>query len=196
MTPFLTIYLPYWKLENGLLARPVSLARAHGSVLSQALPPNVTIQPLFVEDTHPGGSGVGGMVAQVPANAHKVRGDYVVFLADDDELAWGDVVVKLYALIEANDRPDVVIVSTDKAHHGRLPYDIQGPPISGRIDLNCVVTRRDVWLQHVHDYGHSYEGDYQHVAAMWDAGRRFLWTSESTGLLFSRGAVSGGRAEA
>lgn len=195
MRPFLTVYLPYFKLASELVARPVSMAKAHDSVICQVLPKDVTIQPLLVEDAQIGGSGVGGMFAQVPAHAAHVQGEYVVFLADDDELAGSDVVAKLHALVTANDRPDVVIVSTEKGAHGRLPYDTQGPPVCGRIDLNCVVTRRDVWLQHVHDYGDSYEGDFRHVDAMWQAGRLFLWSAESTGLLLSRGAVSGGRAE-
>lgn len=185
----LTCYTPYFRLLNGLVARPVALARCVQSVANQR---GVSVQHELVEDRELGGSGVGGMFAQVPANAHRVTGDYVVFLADDDELTTDDAVRQLAKIIEAADRPDVVIVSTEKGHHGRLPYESFGPPVSGRIDLNCVVTRRDVWLQHVHDYGNTYEGDFAHASAMWNAGRRFHYATE---LLLSRGAVSGGAAE-
>lgn len=192
MRPFLTLYVPFFRRTDGELARPEAFARCRASIEAQWLPRENFVQPLFVEDATPGGSGVGGMFAQVPANADRVEGDYVMLLCDDDVLADESVVGRLYAIAEAAVFPDVIIVSTEKGAHGRLPYDHQGPPICGRIDLGCVVTRRDVWLAHVRDYGDIYEGDFRHLDAMWRAGRHFHY---ATGLLFSRGAVSRGGVE-
>lgn len=192
MRPFLTIYVPYFRKVDGELARPVAFARCRDSIDAQWVPREDFIQPLFVEDAIPGGSGVGGMFAQIPNAAPVVDGDYVTLLGDDDVLADEAVVGRLYSIAESASFPDVIIVSTEKAEHGRLPYDHQGPPICGRIDLGCVVTRRDVWMQHVHDYGDIYEGDFRHLDAMWKAGRHFHY---ATGLLFSRGAVSRGGVE-
>ncbi len=193
--PFISFYVPHFRLANGLVARPVGLTRCVESVAAQRTPRPDFVQCEQVEDALPGGAGVGGMFAQIPANAARMRGDYVMLLADDDELAATDVVERLFVLVAHAGWPDVVIVGTEKGHHGRLPYDAQGPPVAGRIDLNCVVTRRDVWLQHVHDYGDRYEGDFHMVSAMWAAGRQFHWTAESIALVVSRGAVSGGRPE-
>lgn len=190
--PFLTIYVPFFRKADGQLARPDAFARCRDSIHAQWLPRDGFVQPLYVEDAKIGGSGVGGMFAQIPMNADAVEGDYVTILGDDDVLADEAVVGRLYAIAEAASFPDVIIVSTEKAEHGRLPYDHAGPPICGRIDLGCVVTRRDVWLQHVHDYGDIYEGDFKHLDAMWQAGRHFHY---ATGLLFSRGAVSRGGVE-
>jgi hypothetical protein len=190
--PFVSLYVPFFRRVDGELARPEAFARCRDSIYAQWLPRDNFVQPLFVEDATPGGSGVGGMFAQVPANADRVEGDYVMILGDDDVLADETVVGQLYAIAEAASFPDVIIVSTEKGAHGRLPYDQQGPPICGRIDLGCVVTRRDVWLAHVHDYGDIYEGDFRHLDAMWRAGRHFHY---ATGLLFSRGAVSRGGVE-
>lgn len=192
MRPFLTIYVPYFRKANGELARPAAFARCRDSIDAQWLPREDFVQPLFVEDATPGGSGVGGMFAQIPNAAPAVAGDYVTLLGDDDVLADESVVGRLYSIAESASFPDVIIVSTEKAEHGRLPYDHQGPPICGRIDLGCVVTRRDVWLAHVHDYGSAYESDFHHLDAMWKAGRHFHY---ATGLLFSRGAVSRGGVE-
>ena len=192
MRPFLTIYIPFFRRTNGELARPAAFARCRDSIDAQWLPREDFVQPLFVEDAKPGGSGVGGMFAQIPAAAPAVEGDYVTLLGDDDVLADESVVGRLYGIAESASFPDVIIVSTEKAEHGRLPYDHQGPPICGRIGLGCVVTRRDVWLAHVADYGDIYEGDFRHLDAMWKAGRHFHY---ATGLLFSRGAVSRGGME-
>lgn len=192
MRPFLTVYVPYFRRASGELARPAAFARCRDSIDAQWVPREDFIQPLFVEDAAPGGSGVGGMFAQIPNAAPAVDGDYVTLLGDDDVLADEAVVGRLYSIAESASFPDVIIVSTEKAQHGRLPYDHQGPPICGRIDLGCVVTRRDVWLAHVADYGDIYEGDFRHLDAMWKAGRHFHY---ATGLLFSRGAVSRGGVE-
>lgn len=191
-TPFLSLYVPFFRLANGLVARPGGLSRCIESVTTQRVPRPDFVQCELVEDAVAGGSGVGGMFAQIPVNAARMRGDYVMVLADDDELAATDVVEQLFLAAEEAGRPDVLVVSAEKAHHGRLPYDAQGPPVCGRIDLGCVITRRDIWLQHVHDYGAAYEGDFAHVDAMWKAGRQFHF---ATWLLFSRGAVSAGRPE-
>lgn len=185
MTPCLSCYVPYFRTVDGRLARPTGRAR-----LEESAAPYPDLELVFVEDVVRGGSGVGGMFAQIPAQAHRVTGRYVLVLADDDVLL--PDVAHVAARLDATGEPDVLIVSTEKGHHGRLPYDTSGPPRYGRIDLGCVITRRDVWLQHVADYGQSYEGDYHHVSAMWDAGRTFVY---ATDLLVSRGAVSAGRAE-
>ena len=107
-------------------------------------------------------------------------------------LAAPDAVEQLKRLAATADWPDVIVVSTEKGHHGRLPYDVSGPPNAGRIDWNCIVTRRDVWAAHVHDFTAEYEADHRHAKAMWDAGRTFHY---ATDLLLSRGLVSGGRPE-
>lgn len=192
MRPFLTLYIPFFRRAEGHVARPKALCECFNSIDAQWTPRENFVQKLLVEDATLGGSGVGGMFAQVPANAKAVDGDYVMLLGDDDVLADETVVGRLYSIAESASFPDVIIVSTEKAQHGRLPYDHQGPPICGRIDLGCVVTRRDVWMAHVHDYGDIYEGDFKHVDAMWHAGRHFHY---ATGLLFSRGAVSRGGVE-
>lgn len=192
MRPWVTLYVPFFRKADGTPARPALLQQCRASIYAQWTPREHFVQALFVEDATLGGSGVGGMFAQVPANADRVEGDYVMLLGDDDVLADETVVGRLYAIAEAASFPDVIIVSTEKAEHGRLPYDHQGPPICGRIDLGCVVTRRDVWRQHVADYGSAYEGDFAHANAMWQAGRHFHY---ATGLLFSRGAVSRGGVE-
>ena len=192
MRPFLTCLVPSFKKADGSFARPVQLQRCLDSLCAAYVPRPYFLQTVVMWDRVWGGSGVGGMFAQIPDHASRVDGDYVTVLGDDDVLADETVVGRLQAIAESASFPDVIIVSTEKAEHGRLPYDHVGPPICGRIDLGCVVTRRDVWLQHVHDYGDSYEGDFKHLDAMWQAGRHFHY---ATGLLFSRGAVSRGGVE-
>lgn len=181
MRPFLSFYTPTYR-------RPRGLIRCMASVQAQSA--HARIQHLIVPDY----AGVGLVTAlfEWPARyAPCLEGEYIHFLCDDDELETPTVVAELAQLAEDHGYPDVLIVQSTKGHLGTLPYEPYGPPVCGRIDLGCVVTRRDVWLQHVQDYGKRYEGDYDHVRAMWDAGRRFAYT----GLPFVRGAISQGQPE-
>jgi hypothetical protein len=184
MTPFLSIFTPTYR-------RPIGLAKCMASVQSQTIAER--IQHVIVPDY--AGVGLVQALFHWPAlYAPVLTGEYVTLMADDDDLEGPTVVQSLQVLAGVNGWPDVLIVQATKGGHGSLPLDQHGPPILGRIDLGSVVTRRDVWLEHLKDYtinGGRYESDYDHVRAMWDAGRRFVYT----GLPFVRGGVGGGRPE-
>lgn len=178
--PFLSFYTPTYK-------RPTLLARCQASVAQQTLP----CEQVIIRDEI--GIGIDGMYRAIPEHAHEVTGEYVHVLADDDYLASPEVVAMVRSVAAASDWPDVLIVRAIKQGLD-LPLDRRGPPQLGRIDLGCVITRRDVWLQHVHNYSQpeaKYESDYQHVAAMWEAGRWFVYTD----ILFEYGPALHGRPE-
>ena len=190
MTPFLSFYVPTFKLANGLAARPGALARCLESVAIQSEP----CQAELIEDAVLGGSGVGGMYTQVPANAHRMRGEYVHVLADDDELINADVVAKVKAFAIAQNAPDVILVNSWKQFEQgwlKLPLNWDGVPVKGWVDLGCIITRRDVWQQHAHAYGSEYEGDHSFLSAVHAAGHRIARFD----LDFVRGAVMRGAAE-
>jgi glycosyltransferase involved in cell wall biosynthesis len=186
--PFLSIYTPTYK-------RPKGLAACMASIQAQTVADQ--IQHLIVPD-YAGVGLVEALYQWPPRYAASLIGDYVTFMADDDVLETPNVVEQLAQLAALHDQPDVLIVQSRKygggMDLGSLPYEQYGPPVLGRIDLGSVVTRRDVWLQHVQDYarnGGCYESDYEHVRAMWDAGCRFVYT----GLPFVRGGIGRGAAE-
>ena len=175
--PFLSFYTPTYK-------RPTLLARCRASVGAQTIP----CQHVVIEDTV--GLGIHGMYHDIPEHAHLVTGEYVHVLADDDYLEAHDVAERVQAVAFAKSSPEVILVRAIK-NGMHLPSYTSGPPKLGQIDLGCVITRRDVWLAHVQDYGRRYEGDFDHVRAMWNCGRRFLFTD----ILFERGPAMHGRPE-
>jgi hypothetical protein len=186
MTPFLSIYTPS--------LRPAGLVRCMASVDAQTV--RDRIQHVIARDY--ARVGIIEALYRWPAiYAPALIGDYVTLMADDDELETPTVVEQLMGIASDHGQPDVLIVQSHKRslyeEFGSLPYEQHGPPMEGRIDLGSVVTRRDVWLQHVADYArhNRYEGDFDHVRAMWDAGRRFVYT----GLPFVRGGVMRGAVE-
>jgi hypothetical protein len=136
------------------------------------------------------GVGIHGMYARVRDYATAVHGRYVHMLCDDDVLASPTVVAEVAAFAEAHDNPPVILVRAQKGH-SVWPGQFHWPPVCGHIDLGCVITRADVWQQHVTDYGQRYEGDFDFMAALAQAG----YPAAYCDLLFLRGGVSHGQAE-
>lgn len=182
--PFLSFYTPTFR-------RPTLLANCLASVGAQSIVADIEH---FVIPDHVG-RGIHGMYAAIPQYAAVVRGEYVHVLADDDTLAGPRVVEDVRTLAVAHAQPEVIVVGVMKRHlQGwlRLPLDVQGPPVEGRIDLGCLIVRRDVWQAHAHDWGKRYQGDFDFAAALWQAGHRFVYAPD---LLFLQGAVMHGQPE-
>lgn len=180
MEPFLSLYTPTFRRPRGLTSCLASVAAqtAFNDIEHVVIPDYV-------------GVGVDGMYARVPFYANALHGQYVHLLADDDVLAGPDVVSQLRDRAQAEGLPAVLIVKAVKGSMV-LPIDNAGPPVCGRIDLGCLVVRRDIWQQHAGDYGKNYEGDFWFAKALWDAGHRFVYATDIT---FLHGAVSRGAAE-
>lgn len=194
MAPFLSFYTPVFLRADGSPARPTALAACKMSVAAQSIGPEA-IQHEIVVDAVLGGSGVEGMFAQVPANAHRMRGEYVHMLADDDVLFGPRAVQQLRDFVLSRaEPPAVVLVNSWKTHPQgwlRLPIEWAGVPVMGAVDLGCIITRRDVWQAHAADYGAEYESDFRFLDALYRAGHEIARFD----LDFVQGAVMRGAAE-
>lgn len=180
--PFLTLYTPTYR-------RPQALARCLESVRTQTAVARV--DQLVLPDHC--GYGVGpGLYGRMPWYVSAVRGDYVLVLADDDELADHTVVEDLEQFARDHAYPDVIVC--DAIKNGlRMPRCAPlGEPVQGHTDLCCYVEKRDVWLRHIPDYGQSYEGDFHHAHAVWAAGHSRAYLRR----LIVVGAAMHGRPEA
>jgi hypothetical protein len=177
--PFLTFYTPSYR-------RPHGLAKCLASVQMQTIVSE--IEQIVIPDHV--GLGVGGMFAQVSRYASAVHGDYVYLLCDDDVLASPDVVEMVRRFAQLQGLPPVILVDAKKGG-ATWPVGEPWPPRCGAIDLGCIITRRDVWQAHAKDYGARYEGDYDFMQAVSQAGYPAVYCP----VLFSIGAVSRGAAE-
>lgn len=179
ITPFISFYTPSYK-------RPQQLARCLASVSAQTMASE--IEQIVIPDHV--GIGIDGMYRQLPIYAPTLRGRYVHFLADDDVLSSPAAVEALEDFAMARDCPPVIICKVEKGG-SVYPCPLEGQPVMGAIDLGCVITRNDIWQQHVYDYQPCYEGDFWHVDALWRAGYPFAFWD----YLFMRGAVNRGAPE-
>jgi len=156
--PFLSFYTPTYK-------RPAALAACMASVAKQTEVQR--IEHVIVADYV--GLGIAGMYAQVPDYAEALHGEYVHLLADDDVLANPSVVAQVLDFSRSEGAPPIILVDVLK---NGMHIGGNWPPVEGRIDLGCLIVRRDIWMRHCFDYGKRYEGDYDMARAMARAGHR------------------------
>jgi hypothetical protein len=162
-TPLLTIYTPTYR-------RPKGLARCRASVQAQTA--SELVEHLVVEDTV--GVGVDGMHAGIIEQAQRARGQWFFVLSDDDVLPDVQVVEDFARLVSGGLEADVVMA------HGRIgtmtypsPQCWRARPQQGHVSLSNWFVRTEIAC--TIPYGRRYEGDFDHIAAVWDAGYRFAW---------------------
>jgi len=202
-TPLLTIYTPTYK-------RPGMLARCRASVCAQTvyltppiqynggklLPPlpqgegGMAIQHLIVVDEV--GVGIAGMFREIGRHLDEMKGGYVYVLQDDDVLADERVVADLERFAKLAESPPVIMVRNMKRGMC-LPLVWKTRPCLGWVDLGSYVVRRDVFVENVNKFGQRYQGDFDFIDALWEAGYEFVWFDR----LFARAQATGmGRTEA
>lgn len=178
--PFLTFYTPTFRRPKGLTACMRSITRQTAVE---------HVEQLVIPD-HVGYGLVGGLFGRIPWYAEACRGEYVTIIADDDHLAAENVVAKVMAFARSNGNPPVIVVNSIKNGLEYPSCDPADPQLT-QVDLGCYILRRDVWLAHCRDYGHRYEGDYDHAVALKAAG----WPVAYLDLDFVEGGNSNGRQE-
>jgi GT2 family glycosyltransferase len=161
---FLTIYTPTY-------LRPTLLERCVASVRAQ------TFQDVeHIVEYDEIGVGIAGMFAAIPAKTDCASGKYIYILQDDDILAFPDVVANLQAYATDNHMPEVIICRNRK--RGMLYPSAEcweRGPVESHIDLGSYIVRMDIFRKHANDFGKRYQGDFDFINLLWQAGRKFLW---------------------
>lgn len=175
----LSIYTPTFQ-------RPGLLADCIASVEAQTVP----VEHVIVHDHV--GLGVGGMFADIPNHAHRVTGDLVMVLSDDNLLVDSQVAEDLLRVWDGHGCPDVVMF---KGSIGQCvqPVAWEQEPVECQVDLSCFAVERQVWQEHAGDWGHRYEGDFDFIHSLWTAGYTFFWWNR---LCFMAQVISRGQPEA
>jgi len=160
--PFLTFYTPTYK-------RPRLLADCHTSIQMQS---DSDWEHVVIPDLV--GIGINGVFREVKNNASKINGQYVYFLQDDDVIADEDMVRDIKKFAIANNYPPVIIARNIKGALN-LPLNWHSEPLKGTIDLGSYIVRADVFKLHADQFGERYEGDFDFIHYLWDAGYEFAW---------------------
>jgi len=152
--PFLSIVTRCYKRPKALRLNVVSVAKQTDRDWEQ----------VFITDDE--GRGLLWANKSLYLNRHRVKGDYVLILDDDNILYHNKVVEHLKAVVAAHD-PDILIV---KLHQIKrlLPTDeVWGKqPVFGHIDTGCFVVRHDVWVDNIILFGQPYGGDCAFIGGL------------------------------
>lgn len=143
--------------------RPDMLA-ANVASLQALLSPDWT-QTLLVDDV-----GIGVPAANARLAAFVPHGDYVWVLDDDDLCVDRRLTVDLQRIVTVCGYPPAVIVRMDHGLLGILPDDDHWgqEPVSGRIGVSAMLTRRDVWKNCRAAWGgFLYAADFNFIHRVW-----------------------------
>lgn len=159
----LTVITPTYK-------RPVGLKMCQASVQGQDR--SEDIQHLIVVDEV--GKGVGGMYADLPHVNEDIAGEWVYVLSDDDVLIFPRV-LNLIEQVEAQ-APEAQCIMVKMFCNGRVlpwPQCWQAAPLMGGVTLSNWIVRKETHI--AHPFGARYEGDFDAIESMWNAGVVFAW---------------------
>lgn len=158
----MTFYTPTYK-------RPRLLADCQASIWAQT---ENDWEHVVIPDMV--GIGIAGVFKDVVNHTGQITGDYVYFLQDDDVLADTDVIKDIKTFAVFNNYPPVIIARNIKGQLS-LPFNWQMEPLEATIDLGSYITRADVFKLHADKFGSRYQGDFDFIRYLWDAGYEFAW---------------------
>lgn len=122
-------------------------------------------------------AGVGLAQVMLADYAHKLAGDYIWVLDDDDECTRPSLVAELKTIV-AEHNPDVIVVKMDHGPRGVLPA-VQNwgkRPCLAQIGSSGVIVRRSVWQAHADAFRSArYTSDFDFIDAVWNSEPAVYW---------------------
>lgn len=167
---------PFLSVVTRSCGRAKQFARAKKSLATQTDP---DYEHVVIIDKV--GRGLHAANKSLAKNKHRVRGQYV-FILDDDNYVNDVRFIKHLKNVVSQHKVDIILF---KAH--RKPFSQILPskrvwgirPILGEIDSCCFVVKRAVWQKHIHEFGRPKHGDYHFIKALFDRNYSRYWVSKT-----------------
>lgn len=167
---------PFLSVVTRSCGRAKMFARAKKSLATQTDP---DYEHIVIVDKV--GKGLHAANKSLAKNKHRVRGQYV-FILDDDNYVSDIRSIRHLKDVVSQHKVDIILF---KAH--RKPFSETLPskrvwgtrPILGEIDSCCFVVRRAIWQKHIHEFGRPKHGDYHFIKALFDRGYSKYWVSKT-----------------
>lgn len=163
MIPLLSIVTRCFKRPNALRVNIMSVARQTMDDWEQ----------IFIVDDE--GNGMLHANQSLYHNRHRVKGDYVLILDDDDCLAYDEFVADLKD-IALDSGPDIIMIKMDQILR-ILPDNAvwEKRPLFGHIGSCCFVVERKIWQDHIELFGQPHGGDYSFISALFAKAESNEW---------------------
>lgn len=182
--PFLSIVTRRYKRPNGLKKNLESV---------EAL--GTDVQHVFITD--PVGHGMLEANRAFYYGRHIPIGKYVYLLDDDDFIVNPNMVKELKQITKDHNDPDVILFRMtikNGQNNNHYPTNTcwEDKPYIAHIGGSCFVVKREVWLKHIHHFGHTRCGDFHFINAVWQDNPTVYWHDV---LMAETGKVSRGKPE-
>lgn len=164
-TKFITFYTPTF-------SRPALLKKCQASVLNQSDP---DFEHIIIPDLV--GIGVPMVHANIQNNLDLINGAYTYILNDDDQLADQHVIRDLKQFARAAEFPAVIIAKMERGQSIYPTPEVwknQRPTIN-EIGAGNYVVRTDIFKHHADQFGQRYNGDFDFIDYLYQAGYKFTW---------------------
>jgi len=161
---------PFLSIVTRCYKRPVELLRCLESIANQT---DDDYENVLIVDSK--GIGVVAANGAFYSHRHRVHGEWVYMLDDDDFLLDVNFISEVKNAARQHN-PDVIIVKVD--HFGKVlpePEFWQRPPVEGHIGGSGIVVKRDIWNKFIHVFGQAYIGDYFFIRKLFENGCNFYW---------------------
>ena len=107
---------------------------------------------------------------------HKIQGQYVFILDDDDYISYTHFVEELKQFTRVNNNPDVIIVKMNRL--GTLYPQSQfwqKPPVKCHIGSPCFIVKKMAWKAHIPHFAKPSCGDFHFINHLYLLGYDFTW---------------------
>jgi len=127
------------------------------------------------------GRGLHAANKSLAENKHRMKGQYVFILDDDNYVSDRYFIKHLKNVVSQHPVDIVLFMAHRKPFSQTLPSKrVWGKqPILGEIDSCCFVVKRAIWQKHIHEFGKPKHGDYHFIKALFDKGYSKYWLSKT-----------------
>jgi len=114
-------------------------------------------------------------------NKHRVNGQYVLILDDDDYISDRSFIKHLKNVAAQHPVDIILFKAYRKPFSDFLPSKRTWgkPPVLGEIGSCCFIVKREIWKQHIFMFAKSRHGDYYFIKALFDAGCSTYWINRT-----------------
>jgi len=138
------------------------------------------------------GMGIYAANRSLAANGHRVVGEWVYILDDDNHLVDTQFVATIRKLAK-NEKCDIIVVKSVWMGGIILPRpEYWGrPPARGQIDSLNVIVRQPIWKRHIAAFGKPSCGDFHFIKELFDYEYQVCWIDRVVAAVQQIGSLTG-----